>query len=139
MAYVLLGPLWTTNTCFISFVLSISTWTTIINQATTANIYLKKVSQQVVIGRSALTVCCNMSSTTVVLFSVIIINVVYCHSSIMSTQKLLLFALFSVWKADRAAVTSLCVSPNGKLLLSAGHVIKMWDLETKEVYRVSKA
>ncbi|XP_015830925.3 WD repeat-containing protein 43 [Nothobranchius furzeri] len=41
----------------------------------------------------------------------------------------------SKWKADRAAVTSLCVSPDGKLLLSAGHVIKMWDLETKEVYR----
>ncbi|KAM3849553.1 LOW QUALITY PROTEIN: WD repeat-containing protein 43 [Diretmus argenteus] len=39
------------------------------------------------------------------------------------------------WKADRAAVTSLSVSPDGKLLLSAGHIIKMWDLETKEVYR----
>lgn len=43
----------------------------------------------------------------------------------------------SKWKADRAAVTSLCVSPDGKLLLSAGHIIKMWDLDTKEVYRVS--
>ncbi|KAM9842007.1 WD repeat-containing protein 43 [Aulostomus maculatus] len=41
----------------------------------------------------------------------------------------------SKWKADRAAVTSLCVSPDGKLLLSAGRVIKMWDLDTKEVYR----
>ncbi|XP_063039614.1 WD repeat-containing protein 43 [Engraulis encrasicolus] len=39
------------------------------------------------------------------------------------------------WKADRTAVTSLCVSPNGKLLLSGGMTIKMWDLETKEVYR----
>ncbi|KAM4625663.1 WD repeat-containing protein 43 [Polymixia lowei] len=39
------------------------------------------------------------------------------------------------WKADRAAVTSLCVSPDGKLLLSAGQIIKMWDLETKDVYR----
>ncbi|CAL8271603.1 unnamed protein product [Merluccius merluccius] len=39
------------------------------------------------------------------------------------------------WKADRAAVTSLCVSPDGKLLLSAGHIIKMWDLATKELYR----
>ncbi|XP_034015250.1 WD repeat-containing protein 43 [Thalassophryne amazonica] len=39
------------------------------------------------------------------------------------------------WKADRAAVTSLCVSPDGKLLLSAGHTINMWDLDTKEVYR----
>lgn len=43
----------------------------------------------------------------------------------------------SKWKADRGAVTSLCVSPDGKLLLSAGHTIKMWDLDTKEVYRVS--
>uniref|UniRef100_A0A3Q3W392 Small-subunit processome Utp12 domain-containing protein n=1 Tax=Mola mola TaxID=94237 RepID=A0A3Q3W392_MOLML len=39
------------------------------------------------------------------------------------------------WKADRAAVTSMCVSPDGKLLLSAGQIIKMWDLDTKEVYR----
>ncbi|KAJ3594737.1 hypothetical protein NHX12_004044 [Muraenolepis orangiensis] len=39
------------------------------------------------------------------------------------------------WKADRAAVTSLCVSPDGKLLLSAGRIIKMWDLETKALYR----
>lgn len=44
---------------------------------------------------------------------------------------------YSKWKADRSAVTSLCVSPDGKLLLSAGQVIKMWDLDTKEVYRVS--
>uniref|UniRef100_A0AAQ4QS56 WD repeat domain 43 n=1 Tax=Gasterosteus aculeatus aculeatus TaxID=481459 RepID=A0AAQ4QS56_GASAC len=44
----------------------------------------------------------------------------------------------SKWKADRAAVTSLCVSPDGKLLLSAGHIIKMWDLDTKEVYRVTE-
>lgn len=36
-------------------------------------------------------------------------------------------------------MTALCVSPDGKLLLSAGQVIKMWDLETKEVYRVSLA
>ncbi|XP_057715753.1 WD repeat-containing protein 43 [Corythoichthys intestinalis] len=41
----------------------------------------------------------------------------------------------SKWKADRAAVTSLCVSPDGKLLLSAGQTIKMWDLDSKEVYR----
>lgn len=45
--------------------------------------------------------------------------------------------LNSKWKADRASVTSLCVSPDGKLLLSAGQTIKMWDLKTKEVYRVS--
>lgn len=48
----------------------------------------------------------------------------------------LLLCWNSKWKADRAAVTSLCVSPDGKLLLSAGHVIKMWDLDTKELYRV---
>ncbi|XP_061553167.1 WD repeat-containing protein 43 [Phycodurus eques] len=41
----------------------------------------------------------------------------------------------SKWKADRGAVTSLCVSPDGKLLLSAGQTIKMWDLDTMEVYR----
>ncbi|KTF94800.1 hypothetical protein cypCar_00000528 [Cyprinus carpio] len=41
------------------------------------------------------------------------------------------------WKADRSAVSSLCISPDGKLLLSAGMTIKMWNLETKEVYRVS--
>lgn len=45
---------------------------------------------------------------------------------------------YSKWKADRAAVTSLCASPDGKLLLSAGQTIKMWDLDTKEVYRVSR-
>ncbi|XP_052001412.1 WD repeat-containing protein 43-like [Xyrauchen texanus] len=39
------------------------------------------------------------------------------------------------WKADRSAVSSLCMSPDGKLLLSAGMTIKMWNLETKEVYR----
>uniref|UniRef100_A0A8C2F4H2 WD repeat domain 43 n=1 Tax=Cyprinus carpio TaxID=7962 RepID=A0A8C2F4H2_CYPCA len=39
------------------------------------------------------------------------------------------------WKADRSAVSSLCISPDGKLLLSAGMTIKMWNLETKEVYR----
>ncbi|XP_066527661.1 WD repeat-containing protein 43 [Hoplias malabaricus] len=39
------------------------------------------------------------------------------------------------WKADRAAVTSLCISPDGMFLLSAGMTIKMWNLETKEVYR----
>ncbi|KAL0969875.1 hypothetical protein UPYG_G00233660 [Umbra pygmaea] len=39
------------------------------------------------------------------------------------------------WKADRSSVTSMCVSPDGKMLLSAGQTIKMWDLETKEVYR----
>ncbi|KAI2654344.1 WD repeat-containing protein 43 [Labeo rohita] len=39
------------------------------------------------------------------------------------------------WRADRSAISSLCISPDGKLLLSAGMTIKMWNLETKEVYR----
>ncbi|KPP79563.1 WD repeat-containing protein 43-like, partial [Scleropages formosus] len=39
------------------------------------------------------------------------------------------------WKADRRPVTSLCVSPNGQWLLSAGQTIKMWNLETKELFR----
>ncbi|KAL1257852.1 hypothetical protein QQF64_011096 [Cirrhinus molitorella] len=39
------------------------------------------------------------------------------------------------WKADRSAISSLCISPDGKMLLSAGMTIKMWNLETKEVYR----
>lgn len=57
---------------------------------------------------------------------------------IPQAQFIIGFLVFhSKWKADRAAVTSLCVSPDGKLLLSAGQVIKMWDLDTKEVYRVS--
>ncbi len=47
------------------------------------------------------------------------------------------YSVFSKWKADRSAVSSLCISPDGKLLLSAGMTIKMWNLETKEVYRVS--
>ncbi|MGH0156418.1 UNVERIFIED_CONTAM: hypothetical protein FKN15_052245 [Acipenser sinensis] len=38
-------------------------------------------------------------------------------------------------KADKCAVSCLCLSPDGKMLLSAGQTIKMWDLETKEVYR----
>lgn len=42
----------------------------------------------------------------------------------------------SKWKADNSSVSSLCISPDGKMLLSAGRSIKLWDLETKEVYRV---
>ncbi|NXU63065.1 WDR43 protein, partial [Horornis vulcanius] len=41
------------------------------------------------------------------------------------------------WKGDNSSVTCLCISPDGKMLLSAGRTIKLWDLETKEVYRVS--
>ncbi|NXT47574.1 WDR43 protein, partial [Pluvianellus socialis] len=39
------------------------------------------------------------------------------------------------WKGDNSSVSSLCISPDGKMLLSAGRTIKLWDLETKEVYR----
>ncbi|XP_005322546.2 WD repeat-containing protein 43 [Ictidomys tridecemlineatus] len=39
------------------------------------------------------------------------------------------------WKGDNSSVTSLCISPDGKMLLSAGRTIKLWVLETKEVYR----
>ncbi|XP_015283452.1 PREDICTED: WD repeat-containing protein 43 [Gekko japonicus] len=39
------------------------------------------------------------------------------------------------WKGDNSSVSSLCISPDGKMLLSAGRSIKLWDLETKEVYR----
>lgn len=48
-----------------------------------------------------------------------------------------LHANSSKWKGDNSSVTSLCISPDGKMLLSAGRTIKLWDLETKEVYRVS--
>lgn len=54
-----------------------------------------------------------------------------------TNRSLFVHCWHSKWKADRAAVTSLCVSPDAKLLLSAGQIIKMWDLATKEVYRVS--
>ncbi|XP_078503639.1 WD repeat-containing protein 43 isoform X1 [Lissotriton helveticus] len=39
------------------------------------------------------------------------------------------------WKGDNSSVNCLCISPDGKMLLSAGRTIKLWDLETKEVYR----
>ncbi|XP_048368233.1 WD repeat-containing protein 43 [Sphaerodactylus townsendi] len=39
------------------------------------------------------------------------------------------------WRGDNSSVSSLCISPDGKMLLSAGRSIKLWDLETKEVYR----
>lgn len=39
------------------------------------------------------------------------------------------------WKAEKDSVSCLCISPDGKMLLSAGRGIKLWDLETKEVYK----
>lgn len=37
------------------------------------------------------------------------------------------------WKGDNSSVSCLCISPDGKMLLSAGRTIKLWDLETKTV------
>nr|DBA27349.1 TPA: hypothetical protein GDO54_011508 [Pyxicephalus adspersus] len=39
------------------------------------------------------------------------------------------------WKGDNSSVSCLCISPDGKMLLSAGRMIKLWDLETKSVTR----
>ncbi|XP_018423647.1 PREDICTED: WD repeat-containing protein 43 [Nanorana parkeri] len=39
------------------------------------------------------------------------------------------------WKADNSSVSCMCISPDGKMLLSAGRTIKLWDLETKNVTR----
>ncbi|XP_054583957.1 WD repeat-containing protein 43 isoform X2 [Eptesicus fuscus] len=39
------------------------------------------------------------------------------------------------WKGDNSSVSSLCISPDGTMLLSAGRTIKLWVLETKELYR----
>ncbi|XP_073484897.1 WD repeat-containing protein 43 [Aquarana catesbeiana] len=40
------------------------------------------------------------------------------------------------WKGDNGGVSCLCISPDGKMLLSAGRTIKLWDLETKNLTRV---
>uniref|UniRef100_A0A8C5KB70 WD repeat-containing protein 43 n=1 Tax=Jaculus jaculus TaxID=51337 RepID=A0A8C5KB70_JACJA len=39
------------------------------------------------------------------------------------------------WKGDNSSVSALCISPDGKMLLSAGRTIKLWVLETKDIYR----
>lgn len=39
------------------------------------------------------------------------------------------------WKGDNGGVSCLCISPDGKMLLSAGRTIKLWDLETKNLTR----
>lgn len=39
------------------------------------------------------------------------------------------------WKAEKGSISYLCLSPDGKMLLSAGCGITLWNLETKEVYR----
>nr|XP_032820845.1 WD repeat-containing protein 43 [Petromyzon marinus] len=39
------------------------------------------------------------------------------------------------WKGDKGGVSSLCLSPDGKRLISAGRAIKLWDLETKKLLR----
>eukprot|EP00111_Clytia_hemisphaerica_P020266 TCONS_00059727-protein len=40
--------------------------------------------------------------------------------------------LISKWKAGKSAINRVAVTPSGKNLLSAGMVIKLWDLETKK-------
>ncbi|XP_043915822.1 WD repeat-containing protein 43 [Protopterus annectens] len=39
------------------------------------------------------------------------------------------------WKGDKGSVSCICTSPDGKMLLTAGRTIKLWDLETKNMYR----
>ncbi|XP_033097150.1 WD repeat-containing protein 43-like [Anneissia japonica] len=39
------------------------------------------------------------------------------------------------WKADKSSVNSMCISPCGKIIISAGRTIQVWDLETKEVLK----
>uniref|UniRef100_A0A8C9J820 WD repeat domain 43 n=1 Tax=Panthera tigris altaica TaxID=74533 RepID=A0A8C9J820_PANTA len=51
-----------------------------------------------------------------------------------NTQTLTLMVLW-YWRGDNSSVSSLCISPDGKMLLSAGRTIKLWVLETKEIYR----
>ena len=43
----------------------------------------------------------------------------------------------SKWKGDKTSVRSIQVSPEGKSLLSAGRDIRLWDLEKKEILKVS--
>ena len=49
--------------------------------------------------------------------------------------KLVVFC--SKWKGDKTSVHSIQVSPEGDSLLSAGRDIRLWDLDKKEVLKVS--
>lgn len=68
---------------------------------------------------------------------IMLINIFFSISPSFSLCPKTLHPNSSKWKGDNSSVTSLCISPDGKMLLSAGRTIKLWDLETKEVYRVS--
>lgn len=70
-------------------------------------------------------------------FEIMLMNIVFSISLSFSLCTKILHPNSSKWKGDNSSVTSLCISPDGKMLLSAGRTIKLWDLETKEVYRVS--
>lgn len=70
-------------------------------------------------------------------FEMMLINIVSFYFSIFLPLYKPLHPYSSKWKGDNSSVTSLCISPDGKMLLSAGRTIKLWDLETKEIYRVS--
>ena len=47
------------------------------------------------------------------------------------------FTFLSKWKGDKHAVKSIHASSHGNILLSAGRSIKLWDLEKKEILKVS--
>ena len=72
-------------------------------------------------------------------FEIMLNNIGFSVSSSFSLCMKTLHPNSSKWKGDNSSVTSLCISPDGKMLLSAGRTIKLWDLETKEVYRVSNS
>ena len=49
----------------------------------------------------------------------------------------LVHPFFSKWKAGKSSINRVAVTPSGKNLLSAGMVIKLWDLETKKELMVN--
>ena len=44
--------------------------------------------------------------------------------------------LFSIWKADETSVETIALPPGNDTLLSAGKLIKLWDLKTKDLLQV---
>ena len=48
------------------------------------------------------------------------------------------FPVFSKWKADRGSVNSISLCSTGRSLLSAGRAIKLWDLSTRTLLKVSR-
>ncbi|XP_071963272.1 WD repeat-containing protein 43-like [Antedon mediterranea] len=39
------------------------------------------------------------------------------------------------WKADKNSVTSICISPCGNIIISAGRTIQVWDVQSKVVLK----